>query len=263
MFLTITEPVEMPDRLLTVGVLVRWSMDQSPSEADGSRLTLDIWHPNCWTLEVTERVPAGLFGHGVHRVEGRARGRFTAYADSTADLDALLTAIETSPLTETVWSVAAPQSLDAEALAPGSATQGLVVVYDLENSINEALVSRGFIPDEPVRMVDGREYWTVVVHRDREGIRAALDEVREEMDADVRVEQIAPLGDGVGSGIFTSDPLSGRQREAFDLARSRGYYEWPREVSAADLAEELDVSKPTLLEHLRKAEAKLLGSDAE
>ncbi|WP_254534686.1 helix-turn-helix domain-containing protein [Halomarina litorea] len=238
-------------------------MDDGPTAGGGSRLTLDIWHPNCWTLEVTEAVPAGLLGHGVHHVEGRARGRFTAYADSTADLDALLAAIEDSPLTEAVWSVDGPRTVDDEALAPGSATQGLVVVYDLDNSINDALVSRGFIPDEPVRMVGGREYWTVVVDRDRTAVRAALDEIRDEMDADVRVEHIAPLSDGVGSGMLTPDVLSERQREVFDLARKRGYYEWPREVSAADLADELGVSKPTLLEHLRKAEAKLLGGGEE
>ena len=108
-------------------------------------------------------------------------------------------------------------------------------------------------------MVDGREYWTVLVHEDRATIREALAGVREEMDAEISVERIAPLADGVGGGMLTPDALSERQREAFDLARSRGYYEWPRAVSAADLAAELDVSKPTLLEHLRKAEAKLLG----
>jgi predicted DNA binding protein len=53
--------------------------------------------------------------------------------------------------------------------------------------------------------------------------------------------------------------LSARQREVFELARARGYYEWPRAVSATDLAEEVGVAKATVLEHLRKAEAKLLG----
>lgn len=238
-------------------------MEDSASEADGTRLRLDIWHPNCWTLEVTERISAGLLGHGVHPVEGRARGRFTAYADDGADLDALIEAIRESPLTHSVWSVEQRRSVGDAPLAPGSATQGLVVTYDLENSINDALVSRGFIPDEPVRMYDGREYWTVVVGRDRESVKGALDEVRAAVDAEIRVEHVAPLArNGVGRGIFAHDSLSERQREAFDLARRRGYYTWPREVSAADLAEELGVSKPTLLEHLRKAEAKLLGSDA-
>jgi predicted DNA binding protein len=44
----------------------------------------------------------------------------------------------------------------------------------------------------------------------------------------------------------------------YEHARNAGYYEWPREASTRELADELDVSKTTLLEHLRKAEAKLL-----
>jgi predicted DNA binding protein len=238
-------------------------MGDGRNDRTGTRLTLDIWHPDCWTLEVTEQVPAGLFGHGVHHVEGRAQGRFTAYADTSADLAALLDAIEASPLTDSVWSVAQPRTVGDETLAPGSATQGLVVTYDLDNSINDALVSRGFIPDEPVRMVGGREYWTVVVDKDREAVGDALDEVRTEKDADVRVDTVAIASDGLGGGVFALDDLSERQREVFDLARREGYYTWPRETSAADLAETLDLSKPTLLEHLRKAEAKLLGDDSE
>ena len=49
------------------------------------------------------------------------------------------------------------------------------------------------------------------------------------------------------------------EREAFETARTDGYYEWPREATTRELAAELDVSKTTYLEHLRKAEAKLLN----
>lgn len=54
------------------------------------------------------------------------------------------------------------------------------------------------------------------------------------------------------------DTLTRSQREAFELAREEGYYRWPREVSTRELAAEMDISKTTLLEHLRKAESKLL-----
>ncbi|SEJ19672.1 HTH DNA binding domain-containing protein [Halohasta litchfieldiae] len=55
------------------------------------------------------------------------------------------------------------------------------------------------------------------------------------------------------------DSLTPTQREVFDLARKEGYYEWPRGTSTRELAELSGVSKTTLLEHLRKAEAKLLN----
>ena len=52
--------------------------------------------------------------------------------------------------------------------------------------------------------------------------------------------------------------LTPAQREVFELARERDYYQWPHGVSTRELADELDVSKTTMLEHLRKAEGKLL-----
>jgi predicted DNA binding protein len=224
----------------------------------GVRVTLDIWHPDCWTLDVTSEADAGLLGHGVHSIGGTATGRFTAYADSTEGLDELVAAIRDSPLTESVWATE-EEAHDASTVE-GSATRGLVVRYDMGNSINDALVSRGFIPDEPVRMQDGRERWTVLVHETRRTVHERLEEIREEMDADIRVELItAPRS---GSGMFRTDELSERQREVYELARRNNYYTWPREVSAGELAGELDISKATFLEHLRKAESKLLGDES-
>ncbi|KAB1193373.1 hypothetical protein GJR96_07915 [Haloferax sp. MBLA0076] len=224
--------------------------------ARGVRVCLDIWHPDCWTLEVTDETDAGLLGHGVHEIDGLANGRFTAYADTVSELDELVETIRASDLTESVWET---DEHDGDTTVPGRASRGIVVRYNLSNSINDALVSRGFIPDEPVRMQGGRERWTVIVHETRQTVHERLEEVRDEMDADVDVELITAPDSG--SGIFRMDTLSDRQREVYELARRRDYYTWPREVSAAELADELDISKATLLEHLRKAESKLLGDD--
>lgn len=221
----------------------------------GLRVTLDIWHPDCWTLSVTEGADAGLLGHGVYHIDGMATGRFTVYAETTAAVESLITAVRASPLTESVWETDGQHATDAT--APGSASRAIVVRYAIENSINDALVSRGFIPDEPVRMHDGREYWTVLVNGSRTVLDERVEAVRTEMDAEIEIVDITAAY--TASGVLPTDDLSERQREAFDLARRRNYYEWPREVSAAELATELGVSKATLLEHLRKAEAKLLG----
>ncbi|WP_160134937.1 helix-turn-helix domain-containing protein [Halococcus salsus] len=232
----------------------------TPREGTGLRVTLDIWHPDCWTLAVTEDSDAGLLGHGVYTIDGSATGRFTVYGETDAETAALVEAVRASPLTDSVWEtdgahVAGLHAVDEP--VPGNASRGIVVRYEIENSINDALVSRGFIPDEPVRMHHGREYWTVLVDADRETVAERIAAVREEMDAEVRIEDIAVAYSA--TGVLPLDDLSERQREVFDLARRRNYYTWPRDVSAADLATELGVSKATLLEHLRKAEAKLLG----
>lgn len=225
---------------------------------DCLRLTLDIWHPDCWTLEVTERAPAGLLGHGVYDVDGLALGRFTAYGDSGSDVDALVDAADASRLTTRVTEFPHSWSALDTGPVPGNATRGLLVEYESTHSINPPLVSRGFVPDAPVRIHDGSERWTVVTKASRDGVRDRLAAVREEMDADVELVQITTPETGPAT-LLRTDDLSERQREVFELARDSGYYEWPRGVSADDLAEEIGVSRATLLEHLRKAEAKLLG----
>ena len=55
-------------------------------------------------------------------------------------------------------------------------------------------------------------------------------------------------------------PLTTRQREIVTEALDRGYYDWPREITNQDLAGELDISRATLHEHLRKAERTLLSA---
>lgn len=57
----------------------------------------------------------------------------------------------------------------------------------------------------------------------------------------------------------TESPLTARQQDVVNQALARGYYDWPRKINNEDLAAELDISRATLHEHLRKAERKLLS----
>jgi len=56
--------------------------------------------------------------------------------------------------------------------------------------------------------------------------------------------------------------LSERQAEALVTALEAGYYEIPREVTTAEVAEALGVTRRTAEEHLRRAENKLVESMA-
>lgn len=53
--------------------------------------------------------------------------------------------------------------------------------------------------------------------------------------------------------------LTERQREALEAAYRAGYFEWPRDSTAEDVAETLDISSATLHHHLRKAEDSLFA----
>jgi len=57
-----------------------------------------------------------------------------------------------------------------------------------------------------------------------------------------------------------TDDLTERQRAVLEMAVHSGFFEWPRNVSATDIAETFGVSPPTLHQHLRKAQKKVFES---
>ena len=236
----------------------RSTADREKPPTRASQLTLRVRHPDCWTLEATAGTDGGLVAHGVYHAEDLTSARCTAYADSGDDVEELIAAIGDSPLTDRVKRVREHFEPRARGSAAGNATTELLVEYRSHNSIHEAFVGQGFVPEGAIRVQDGEEHWTVIITRARPEIRRRLDAIRTGMDAGIAVEGMRSPETGASDTAPTIG-LSERQREVFRLAQREGYYRWPRGVSADDLATELDLSKTTVLEHLRKAEAKLLG----
>lgn len=56
------------------------------------------------------------------------------------------------------------------------------------------------------------------------------------------------------------DALTGRQREALEAAYRAGYFAWPRESTAEEVAASLGLAAPTLHGHLRKAQRTILAA---
>jgi predicted DNA binding protein len=229
----------------------------------GTRLTLDLWHPNCWACESTSEVPGGVLAHAIYNTpkadieRDSVNGLFTAFADSTEEIEELLATIESSPHSGELLEL--QERFGTGHAAPGNVVREFFLEYDPADMVCPVLLEHGFVHSQPVRIQDGREYWQVSFAGERGDIQPALDGVREDANADVTIERIASAGEtGSRERNRRLDSLTPTQRKVFDLAREMGYYEWPRGCSTRDLADELDVSKTTLLEHLRKAEAKLL-----
>ena len=53
------------------------------------------------------------------------------------------------------------------------------------------------------------------------------------------------------------ETLTDRQRDVLEAAYRSGYFRWPRDVTAEEVAESLGISSPTLHKHLRRAEERL------
>lgn len=98
------------------------------------------------------------------------------------------------------------------------------------------------------RVSGTQRVFDIVVFR-RDDLRNIVSELRE--IGSVQLAQLTPYRASEGL-------LSDRQTEVVEAALDGGYYEWPRETSAEALAECLDISHTTFLEHLRKAEQTLL-----
>lgn len=217
--------------------------------AEPLAVTVDLWHPDCWTLETTTGRDGAILGHGTAARDGVRTGRYTVCGASRDAVAALVDDVAAAPAVERV-DPAPP------APATGPASRGLLVAYDDGPSVRGAFADRGFVHSGPSRHADGTERRDLLVYAPRTAVGAALDDLAAAYDADLSVVSVAPVRDDTTA---TGDDLSPRQREAFTLARERGYYARPRRASAADLAEELGVTAATFREHLRKAEAKLLG----
>ena len=53
--------------------------------------------------------------------------------------------------------------------------------------------------------------------------------------------------------------LTEKQRDILITAHENGYYDYPKKINSEKLSEKVKVSKATLVQHLRKAEGRLLS----
>ena len=98
-----------------------------------------------------------------------------------------------------------------------------------------------------------RRVYTVLFFR-REDLRAMIEDFK--AIGTVTLDKVKQFDE-------SANRLTDRQEEVIRRALEEGYFEWPRDVTSDELAAEMDISRATLLEHMRKAESKLLASALE
>jgi predicted DNA binding protein len=89
-------------------------------------------------------------------------------------------------------------------------------------------------------------------------VEAFLDEYPDiEIVSKREKTEIAPLLRKPALREVLRTRLTDRQREVLEAAFESGYYEWPRECTGEDVADELGISSSTFSEHIHAAERNL------
>ncbi|MGA9399233.1 helix-turn-helix domain-containing protein [Haladaptatus sp.] len=215
------------------------------------QVELKLWHPGCWTLEVTDEYDGiHILEKSLYPTDETVKGDFIIVSEGDHDIETFVEAID------------AHRVVESTAILKNSGDRARVVVtYERSSSIVPEIVNSEFMPIEPVHMTGGYEYWTVLVRSDQ--LESVFTRLEEEYDIQLEsIHEVDPNDNvefaNTSDRIYNS--LSVRQMECLFAAHDAGYYNWPRDVAASEIASDFGISGPTFLEHLRKGEHKVLDA---
>ncbi|WP_265110401.1 helix-turn-helix domain-containing protein [Halosolutus halophilus] len=138
-------------------------------------------------------------------------------------------------------------------------------IIEQTNAMETIQENGGYITG-PFQIENGRERWHVGFDDDRDEDHA-LAELERHNDYSVEGrDQFGPAtlfdllenSDSAMSLLEGCRSLTQTERETFEVASNRGYYETPRDTTLDELADHFDVSKTAVSMNLRRGERKIL-----
>ena len=131
-----------------------------------------------------------------------------------------------------------------------SGNQALILLNAyMPTSSYEKVMQSGTVPSAPVVAKEGFETYNIVAPDPK-----SIKKLAHELDAigDVKIMRVGDYRSEVSGPSLTD-----KQKDALAVALMNGYYSWPRNVGLEDLARAAKVSRRSMQERLRRAEAKL------
>ncbi|ELY61541.1 helix-turn-helix domain-containing protein [Natronococcus jeotgali] len=212
---------------------------------------VSVQYDGDWTAEVAKHDVFGEFIASTFR-NNRYVGML---AIESQDCDAVRKIISSHETVETIDLVEQYETSEGRCAATMLLRGRLNEVTPLQ-----ALMYDGYLPLGPTQLINGRECFDLLLD-DRDELSKAIDLLSD--FGSVRVERITQdfRREIIPSRSEWQELLSSippRQREILNTAVERGYFEIPRQVTLEEIAEEMDITKTTASNHLRKVEQQLI-----
>ncbi len=146
--------------------------------------------------------------------------------------------------------------------------ENMEIINVLKEENNKCtVIVKGHVPDQLKKMM--REFdldliWDAPMLLSKE--RVTFSAIGDQKNIKKFLDVLKLIGD-VGNVSFTKGTfkdhdilsvLTDKQKEIVIEAMRSGYYDYPKRINSEELSKKVGVSKATLLEHLRKAEGRLL-----
>lgn len=210
-------------------------------------VTLRVWHEGCWMLEMADRHrDISVSSRGISSSGGTVNAGAVIHAHSH---DALQSALATR----------FPSEVHLEVLHESTDAAEIFSTYPTHRSAYDAAIRSGFLLHGPVHHANGYEKWHVVAETDK--LDAGVAMLRQTCEVTVeRVSDTPPRDHDADLIAQLATDLSPRQFELLQRAVEDGYYEWPRSKNVKRIAADFGISGPTALEHIRRAESRVIPS---
>jgi len=203
---------------------------------------------DCFFVEMSARLDARVnLEYFVNRSDGRLLEYFTI---EDAAPDRVLSATDDA-------SVIADARLVGRG-ATGSLFEFVIAGHCVATTLADAgALTQSVVADDGV----GRVVADVPPHVDVRDVVETFHERYPGSDLVARhdAEQSMPVQTGHGAQVALTNSLTEKQLDALATAYERGYFTWPRESSADDCADALDIAQSTFSQHLRTAQEKVFG----
>lgn len=218
------------------------------STGRASELELRTRDPSCFFIAASERLDCQVeLEHFVNRSDGRLLEYFSVVDAVPADVLAM--AEEADGITDTRLVNRGVNSGLFEFIVSGKCvTTTLADAGAVATSVGADSGVGNVVADVPAH-VDVRQVFT--------RFRDCHPET--EMVACRDADESVPVRTDRGAEAALAGRLTDKQLEVLRTAYLSGYFNWPRQSSAEECAEALDIAQPTFSQHIRAAQHRVLG----